>query len=118
VSCFPLSISAEIEAPEETRTDWLDYGRQYIKPVINLVLLAVIFLFVVRPLLRSVKGIITTVDTSPKALPETYEESESVALPEPKAQHARGVRERAVLLAKNNTEKTEQVLKGWLQETE
>ena len=119
VSCFPLSISADMEAaPAEIGTDWLDYGRQYIKPVINLVLLVVIFLFVVRPLLRSVKGIITTVDTSPKALPESHEESEPAALPEPQAPQARGVRDRTVLLAKRNVEKTEQVIKGWLQEAE
>jgi flagellar M-ring protein FliF len=120
VSCFPLSISAEIEAPEETRTDWLDYGRQYIKPVINLVLLLVILLFVVRPLLRSVKGVITTVGTSPKALPVTHEESEPGVLPEPepKARHARGMRERTVAVAKSNADRTQQVIKGWLQEAE
>ena len=115
VSCFPLSISADIEAPEETGTDWLDYGRQYIKPVINLILVFVVFLFVVRPLLRSVKGIVTTVGTSPKALPESHEGLESAALPEP---GIRGVKEKAVLLAKSNSDKTQQVIKGWLQEAE
>ena len=75
----------------------------------------VVFLFVVRPLLRSVKGIVTTVGTSPKALPESHEGLESAALPEP---GIRGVKEKAVLLAKSNSDKTQQVIKGWLQEAE
>lgn len=114
VSCFPLSISAGIEAQDGMRVDWLANGRQYIRPAINLVLLLAIFLFVVRPLLRSLKGIVATVET-PKALPESDEGSESAALPEPKVQ---GMREKTVMLAKSNYDKTQQVIKGWLHETE
>ena len=114
VSCFPLSISAGIEAPDGTGIDWLAYGRQYIRPAINLVLLLVIFLFVVRPLLRSVKGIVTSVET-PKALSESDEGLESAALPEPKVQ---GMREKTIMLAKSNSDKTQQVIKGWLHEKE
>jgi len=114
VSCFPLSISADIEAPDSTGTDWQAYGRQYIRPAINLVLLLVIFLFVVRPILRSVKGIVTSVET-PKTLPESHERLESARLPEPAV---RGVREKTVMVAKSNADKSQQVIKGWLQETE
>lgn len=114
VSCFPLSISAGIEAQDGTGTDWLANGRQYIRPAINLVLVLVIFLFVVRPLLRSVKGIVTAVDTR-KTLPESGEELESAALPEP---GIRGVREKTIMMAKSNSDKTQQVIKGWLHETE
>jgi len=97
VSCFPLSISAGIEAQDGTGTDWLANGRQYIRPAINLVLVLVILLFVVRPLLRSVKGIVTSVDTR-KTLPESGEELESAALPEPGIQ---GVREKTITMAKS-----------------
>ena len=114
VSCFPLSISAGIEAQDGTGTDWLANGRQYIRPAINLVLVLVILLFVVRPLLRSVKGIVTSVDTR-KTLPESGEELESAALPEPGIQ---GVREKTITMAKSNSDKTQQVIKGWLHETE
>lgn len=122
VSCFPLSISAGIEAPDVTGIDWLAYGSQYIRPaiklvlllVIFLVLLLVIFLFVVRPLLRSVKGIVTSVET-PKALQESDEGLESAALPEPKVQ---GMRKKTIMLAKSNSDKTQQVIKGWLHEKE
>ena len=114
VSCFPLSISAGIEAQDGTGTDWLANGRQYIRPAINLVLVLVILLFVVRPFLRSIKGIATNVDTR-KALPESGEELESAALPEPGIQ---GVQEKTIMLAKSNSDKTQQVIKGWLHETE
>jgi len=114
VSCFPLSISAGIEAPDGTGIGWLAHGRQYVRLAINLVLLLVIFLFVVRPLLKSVKGIIATVEAT-KALPGSDEGSESAALPEPKVQ---GMREKTVMIAKSNSDKTQQVIKGWLHETE
>jgi hypothetical protein len=74
----------------------------------------VILLFVVRPFLRSVKGIATDIDTR-NALPEAGEELESAALPEPGIQ---GVREKTIKLAKSNSDKTQQVIKGWLHETE
>jgi flagellar M-ring protein FliF len=114
VSCFPLSVSAGTEAPDGTGIGWLAHGRQYIRLAINFVLLLVIFLFVVRPLLKSVKGIITTVETT-KALPGSDEGSESAALPEAKVQ---GMREKTVMIAKSNSDKTQQVIKGWLHETE
>jgi flagellar M-ring protein FliF len=116
VGCFPLSVSADMEAPAQTGTGWLNYGRQYIRPAINVALLLVILLFVVRPLLRSVKGIVTTVGI-PKALPESEEELEHAGLPGPRPQ-IQGVREKTVMLAKSNADKTQQVIKGWLGEAE
>jgi flagellar M-ring protein FliF len=115
VSCFPLSISASIEAPDEMGTDWLAFGRQYIRPAINLVLIVLIFLFIGRPLFKSVKGIVTTVDT-PKVLPESSEEAvRPNALPDTRL---RGTREKTILAAKNNPEKAFHVIKAWMEEGE
>jgi flagellar M-ring protein FliF len=115
VSCFPLSISAGIEAPDETGTDWLAFGRQYIRPAINLVLIVLIFLFIARPLFKSVKGIVTTVDT-PKVLPQPSQEAVMPdALPDTRL---RDTKEKTILLAKDNPEKAFHVIKAWMQEGE
>ena len=114
VSCLPLSISSDIEAPDKTSTNWLAHGRQFVRPAINLALVLVVFLFVVRPLLKSVKGIVTTVGI-PKSLPGSEEGSRPAALPEPGDE---GLREKAISLAKNDADKTKQVIKGWLEEAE
>ncbi|MBW1739595.1 MAG: flagellar M-ring protein FliF [Deltaproteobacteria bacterium] len=115
VSCLPFSVSAGIEEiPDETGTDWLAYARPYIKPAINFALVLMVVLFVVRPLLRSVKGVGTSVGV-PKQLSASYEEMESAALPEP---GARDIREKTKMLAQKNVDKAQQVLKGWLSEAE
>jgi hypothetical protein len=78
------------------------------------VLVIFVFLFVVRPLLKSVK----TMDTAPrpegqKELPAVAGEAGSATLPEPQGV---STRERTIKLAQGNADKTEQVLKGWLNE--
>ena len=115
VSCFPLSVSTGAEeTPGDTSTDWLAFGRQYIRQAVNLVLVLVVFLFVVRPLLRSVKGVVTTVGIR-RPLPESEEELEAAALPE---LESADLQNRTIMVAKANTDKTQQVIQGWLKERE
>lgn len=115
VSSFPLSMSRDVrEAPQVPGIDWLALGRQYLRTALNLVLVIFVFLFVVRPLLKSLK----TIDTAPrsegqKKLPAVSEEAGSATLPEPERV---STRERTIKLAQDNADKTEQVLKGWLNE--
>jgi hypothetical protein len=75
-------------------------------------LVILVFLFVVRPLLRSVKQIGRTISI-PKQLPEGEVTSEGASLREPKKL---GMQEKAMKLAKTNVERTEHMLKGWLNE--
>lgn len=114
MSCFPLSVSTIMEGvPVEgvVETGWMAYGRQYIKPAINFLLVIVIFLFVVRPLLKSARGIFTT--GASRILPATHEGLESASLPE---LEAKSMREKTVIVAKKDVDRTQQVLRGWLGE--
>ncbi len=112
VSSFALSILPVTGAPEETGMDWLALGRRYVRTALNFALVILVFLFVVRPLLKSLKGITTTISI-PKQLPEGEEVSAGGALPEPEKV---GMQEKAMRLAKTNVERTEHMIKGWLDE--
>ncbi|NVL89804.1 MAG: flagellar M-ring protein FliF [Desulfobacterales bacterium] len=115
MSCFPLSVSTiteEVQAEEVVETGWMQYIKPYIKPAINLLLGIVVFLFVVRPLLRSAKGVFTTTGIS-RTLPATTEGLESASLPE---SEAKTIRDKTMMVAKKDVDKTQQVLRGWLGE--
>jgi flagellar M-ring protein FliF len=112
VSTLPLSMSPGLEGfSEETGIDWLGFGRRYLKAGLNLVLIILVFLFVVRPLVKSVKGVGTGVEGQ-RQLPASQGGGASATLPEPQMD----IRQKTVMLAKNNTDKTEQLLRGWLNE--
>ncbi len=112
VSTLPLSMSPGLDGfSEETGIDWLGFGRRYLKAGLNLVLIILVFLFVVRPLVKSVKGIGTGVEGQ-RQLPASQGGGASATLPEPHMD----IRQKTVMLAKNNTDKTEQLLRGWLNE--
>lgn len=112
VSTLSLSMSPNLErASEESGIDWLGFGRRYLKTGLNLVLIILAFLFVVRPLVKSVKGIGTGVGGQ-RQLPASQGGGESGALPEPQMD----IRQKTAMLARNNTDKTEQLLRGWLNE--
>ncbi|MBN1843505.1 MAG: flagellar M-ring protein FliF [Deltaproteobacteria bacterium] len=123
VSSFPLSLSSDISGIfERPGIDWLGLARQYSKTALNLVLVILVFLFVVRPLLRSVKEI-GTIGESAKRLPALEGESGTTALPEGQSESAalpepkdKSIRERIMRLARDNAERTEQLLRGWLHE--
>ncbi|NVM57372.1 MAG: flagellar M-ring protein FliF [Desulfobacterales bacterium] len=126
VSSFPFSISPVlepgvegVEAVEVSGTDWLALGRRHLKPVVNFVLVILVFLFVVRPLLKSIKGIGTSVER-PRRLPTLEEAEPSAFIPEPSDKAAgtreRVMRERTLRMAKDNVERTEQLVRGWLHE--
>ncbi len=112
VSSFALSASSFVESEKAAGLDWLDMGRRYMKTVLNFVLVFLVFLFVVRPLLKSVKGIGSTVSIT-KQLAEGEGSPEAAPLPEPENM---GLQERAMRLAKSNVERTEHMLKGWVNE--
>jgi flagellar M-ring protein FliF len=115
VSSFPLSMDQE-PSFEDKGIDWLALVRQYARTIVNLLLVFLIFVFVVRPLLRSVKTIGTgtgSVDIS-KELTSGTEEKQSPKLPKPAAE--KGIREKTLRLAQENSERTEQLVRGWLHE--
>jgi flagellar M-ring protein FliF len=112
VSSFPLSISPFPEVAEHVGIDWVALGRQHLRTALNFVLVIMVFLFIVRPLLRSVKDIGTTVKGA-QELPGAQETPEGARLPGPEQTD---MQERTMRLAKDNIEKTEHMLRGWLRE--
>ena len=114
VSSFPLSMEQE-PSFEDAGIDWLAILRQYARTIINLLLVLLVFVFVVKPLVKSVKSIGSGAGPvgTPKELPSGMEETESPKLPEPAEA---GIRERTMKLARENTERTEQLVRGWLHE--
>jgi flagellar M-ring protein FliF len=111
VSSLPLSMPMG-PSFEEEGLDWFALAHQYARTVFNLVLVLLVFVVVVRPLLKSVKKMGSAVHI-PKELPNVAEETESARLPRPPGGN---MREETMKLAQENTERTEQLVRGWLHE--
>ena len=118
VESFPLAYMEEMAAPPAGGgIDWQRLLQNHGRTVINGVIIFLIFFFIVRPLIRSVKEIKSSVVENAlpppeqnKALPEPETKG---ALPEPEAiSH----QEKAATLSAQNMEKAANVVKGWLNE--
>jgi flagellar M-ring protein FliF len=114
VSSFPLSVDQD-QSFQDTGIDWLALVRQYARTIVNLLLVLLVFVFVVRPLLKSLKSIGTGSGSAgiQRELPPGTEDTESPQLPEPAEI---GIREKTMKLAQENSERTEQLVRGWLHE--
>ncbi|ETR74184.1 MAG: hypothetical protein OMM_00386 [Candidatus Magnetoglobus multicellularis str. Araruama] len=114
VTCMRFTISEKDIFPHER--NWLVYGRPYIRPILNLILVLLIFFFVVRPFLKAFRQMAQP--------PEPDEEDKLPELPEP--EEAEGLpdiakmslRERVIMIANNYPEKTENWVRGWINEVE
>ena len=113
VSSFAISGSSDYALPDNG-IDWLGMARQYVKTILNIVLVFLVFFFVVRPMLKSFRSIQTAPDTAQQALPEEEGSGEEPAkLPGPREDA--GIREKTLSIVRNNPERTEQFIRGWLQ---
>ena len=118
VESFPLAYMEEMAAPPAGGgLDWQRLLQNHGRTVINGMIIFLIFFFIIRPLIRSVKEIKTSVVESAlpppeenKALPEPQTRG---ALPEPEAVSHQ---EKAATLSAQNMEKAASVVKGWLNE--
>jgi len=102
---------------ESAGFNWDDIKKEYGKPIANILLIALIFLFVVRPLLKTFQQV--TSPDSDKLLPEQEPEkllldSQGKALL-PK-QRAITVQDKAMLLAREDINRAANIIKGWLSE--
>ncbi|MBW1934025.1 MAG: flagellar M-ring protein FliF [Deltaproteobacteria bacterium] len=114
VSSMPFSdsASATTEPPAEPgRLHLPDLLRNYGKMVINLFLIGLVFLLVVRPLLKSLKSVSAQSISERRELPSGSEEYAEIPGPG-QTSHTERVRE----ISKNDPEKTAQLLKGWISE--
>jgi len=91
----------------------LNVVRDYRKTIINLTLIAMVFLFIVRPLLKSMKAVTKETLFATEELTRVSEEY--AQLPESRGMDMKNrVRE----ISQNNPEKAQQLIRGWLGEKE
>jgi flagellar M-ring protein FliF len=115
VTSFPFAKSAEMENMiESLPIDWLGYARQYARTVINLFLAFVVFIFVVRPLLKSMKGIKVTEYVKQQRLSSPPTEGKMEELEFFTESPEMQLRESVARLAKSNPERSHQLLRGWV----
>lgn len=114
VSSFAFSSSDMPSMAEEAPLDWPALIKEYSRILINIVLVLLVFMFVVRPLIKSVRDVNTgTKVQRHEELPSGREGEEQGELPTPEIKDPRAITRK---LAQDNTEKTEQLLRGWLNE--
>ena len=100
--------------PEPGKLDSiLNVVREYRKTIINLTLIAMVFLFIVRPLLRSMKTVTKETLFATEELTRVSEEY--AQLPETRGMDMKNrVRE----ISQKNPEKAQQLIRGWIGERE
>jgi flagellar M-ring protein FliF len=114
VNCIEFSgavAESSMIATIDDKFDLLNMVGRYRKTIFNFILMVVVFLLIVRPLIKSMKGVIKEVGPENTALPEGSEEFTQI--PEIKKLSPK---ERVIEIAKSNPDKTQQLLNGWIGE--
>lgn len=105
------------ELPAEAESSKLDILKQvlgYKKTIINLLLAAILFVLVIRPLMKSMKNLAEDISIKTAQLSrDTGGEHEQIV-----ETSARGQMERAMQISRENDEKAQQLIKGWIGENE
>ncbi|MBW2013889.1 MAG: flagellar M-ring protein FliF [Deltaproteobacteria bacterium] len=115
VSSIPFAGSAPIEPSAEEEVSTFDLVlsivKDYRKTIVNFLLVVMVFMLIVKPLLKSVKNITKEVTVQSRQLASVSEEYESLSLSKEMNRIER-VRE----ISKNDPEKAQQLVKGWIGE--
>lgn len=85
MECFPFVSIGEIEPPPEI-TGWKMVQKEYGRSIANLLLVVLLFLFVIRPIIKTIKDVKKSVDEEEAALPSPEEEEAAKALLEEQEQ--------------------------------
>lgn len=105
------------DLPAEAESSKLGILKQvlgYKKTIINLLLAAILFVLVIRPLMQSMKNLAEDISIKTAQLSrDTGEEHEQLA-----DTSARGQMERVIQISRENDEKAQQLIKGWIGESE
>jgi flagellar M-ring protein FliF len=91
----------------------LDIVKDYKKTIINLLLVAMVFIFIVKPLLKSMKGITKEAVLINEEL--TAVSDEYAQLP---GSRGLGMKDQVNEITQKNPEKAQQLIKGWIGEQE
>ena len=113
VTSFPFNTAVSIDAVDDNTTQEtgvLEFLGNYRNTIINLVLVALVFLILVRPLLKSLKGVAKEASVQVRQLPT---QEGFAQLPE---KQIKGSRERAAEISRSNPDKANQLLRGWMSE--
>ncbi len=62
VECFPFASIAEMAVPEEKVTTWRSIQKEHGRTIANILLVILLFLFVIRPIIKTVRDIKVTVE--------------------------------------------------------
>ncbi len=115
VESFPFSEVDETIA--EPAMDWQGFFRQYGRSLINIILVLLLFVFIVLPLVKTMKEIKTTVIESLPP-PETERKELAAGLEKEVVDPSKMVpKDRAKHYAAEDPNKVANILKGWMAET-
>ncbi len=118
IESFPFSYMADMELSEPSGIDWTELLKQHGKSIVNIIMIILVFLFIVRPFVRGLRHPRGEAGDEPalltaegrEALPEG---ANTEALPEPGSMN---LRERAVFQARQDVEKTANIVRRWVNE--
>ena len=118
VESFPFVYMTDMEASEPPAFDWGVLLKQYSRSFVNILIILLVFLFIVRPIAKGLKVPRHVAANEPELLTAEGREAlpgpmEAEALPEPKAA---GLKDRAIVQARQDVEKTANLVKSWVNE--
>nr|MBC8247549.1 hypothetical protein [Deltaproteobacteria bacterium] len=116
VESFPFSYMSDLEMTEPAGFDWSVFAKQHGRSLINIFLVLLVFLFIVRPLIKSVKAVRSEVGGQALLAEEEkalLEAPESGLLAEPGLSNNRS---KAVHQSQQDVEKTATLVRTWVNE--
>ena len=122
VECFPFSTVDDFSTPGDTQSGWEAFKKEYGRSMANGLLIILLFLLIIRPIMKTVKEIQAAAkepalpapeESGEENLLEAVEEEVKIALPKPPKNSQA---EKAAHYARHDLKKTVNILKGWLNE--
>ncbi|MFH1077497.1 MAG: flagellar basal-body MS-ring/collar protein FliF [Pseudomonadota bacterium] len=119
VSCQPFpKVFMDEEIGPAAGPDWQVYIRQYAKSALNFLLILIVFVFVVRPLLKSMKEVHVSEIMEQRQIPEMMQGEGRSRTELLTATPEKNIRDEIAQLTKANPERSQQLIKGWLGQPE
>ena len=111
ISVESFAFSSLDEDLLDSGFDWIMFRKEYGRSIINIILVLLLFTMVVRPVIKTLKDIYAPVEEPD--LPVAEEEDIIEEPPKPKILT---LQEKAVALAKQDIDKTSNIIRGWVSE--
>ena len=111
VESFAFSIIDE-DLFEDQGFSWNDFKKEYGQAVINIFLVLCLFLFVVRPIIKTIREIYDPIEE----LDIPMAEDEDIIIEEPPKPKIMSMQEKAIAAARTDVDKTANIIRGWISE--